>query len=58
MLLEGSRINKRVVDAALSRGIHLLALPDSQSAAAVQALIDAGVDGVILTDPALIAGLR
>ena len=58
MLLEGSRINKRVVDAALNRGIHLLALPDSQSAAAVQALIDAGVDGVILTDPALIAGLR
>jgi glycerophosphoryl diester phosphodiesterase len=57
MLLEGSQINKRLVDAARSRGIHLLALPDQQSTAAPQTLIDAGVDGVILTDPALIAGL-
>jgi glycerophosphoryl diester phosphodiesterase len=57
MLLAGSQINKRLVDAARSRGIHLLTLPDQQSVATVQGLIDAGVDGVILTDPALIAGL-
>ena len=30
---------------------------EQPSVAAVQALIDAGVDGVIVTDPALIAGL-
>lgn len=58
MLLEGSQINKRLVDTARGRGIHLLALPDQQSAAAAQALIDAGVDGVIVQDPALISGLR
>ncbi len=57
ILLAGSQINKRLVDAARSRGIHLLALPDQQSVTTVQGLIDAGVDGVILTDPALIAGL-
>ena len=57
MLLAGNQINKRLVDAARSRGIHLLALPDQPSVATVQPMIDAGVDGVILTDPALVAGL-
>jgi glycerophosphoryl diester phosphodiesterase len=57
MLLESSQISRRLVDAARSRGIHLLALPDQQSLAAVQALADAGVDGIILTDPALIGQL-
>ncbi len=57
ILLEGSAISKRLVDAARNRGIHLLAVPDQQGIAPVQSLIDAGVDGVILTDPALVAGL-
>lgn len=58
MLLKGSQINKRLVDAARGRGIHLIASPDQQGSAAVQTLIDAGVDGVIVTDPALLAGLQ
>jgi glycerophosphoryl diester phosphodiesterase len=57
MLLESSEINKRLVDAARGRGIHLLALAGQPSVAAAQALIDAGVDGVIVTDPALIGQL-
>lgn len=57
MLLPGEQINKRLVDSARSRGIHLLALADGASAGALQALADAGVDGVIVTDPALLAGL-
>jgi glycerophosphoryl diester phosphodiesterase len=57
MLLESSQINKRLVDAARSRGIHLLALAGQQSVATAQALIDAGVDGVIVTDPVLIGQL-
>lgn len=58
MLLPGSQISKRLVDAARNRGIHLLALTDGQGAAAAQRLADAGVDGIITTDPALLAGLR
>lgn len=57
MVLEGSQVSRRLVDAARSRGIHLLARADQQNDAAVQTLIDAGVDGVILTEPALLAGL-
>ncbi len=57
MLLEGSEINKRLVDAARGRGIHVLALAGQPSVATAQALIDAGVDGVIVTDPALIGQL-
>ena len=57
MVLVGSEINKRLVDAARSRGIHLLAFAGQSSAATVQALINAGVDGVIVTDPALIGQL-
>ncbi len=57
MVLAGSEINKRLVDAARSRGIHMLALAGQMDTAAVQALINAGVDGVILNDPALIARL-
>ena len=57
LLLAGGEINKRLVDAARSRGIHLLALAGEQNSAAVQALIDAGVDGIVLQDPALIDGL-
>ncbi|MFZ2359477.1 MAG: hypothetical protein WA040_09030 [Anaerolineae bacterium] len=57
MLLAGSQINRRLVSSARSRGIHLLALPDQPSVAATQALIDAGVDGVVVTDPALIGQL-
>ncbi len=57
MLLEGSEISKRLVDAARGRGIHLLALAEQPSVAAAQALIDAGVDGVIMADPALIGQL-
>jgi glycerophosphoryl diester phosphodiesterase len=57
MLLEGSEINKRLVDAARGRGIHLLALAGQPDVAAAQALIDAGVDGVVVTDPALIGQL-
>lgn len=58
MLLEGDRIDKRLVRGAGSRGIHLLALPQASSGNAVQTLIDTGVDGVVVTDPAVIAGLR
>lgn len=58
MVLEGSEINKRLVDAARSRGIHLLAFAGQSSAGTAQALIDAGVDGVIVTDPALIGQLN
>lgn len=57
MLLDGGRVDKRLVSSARSRGIHLVALPADHSAEAVQTLVDAGVDGVILTDPALIAAL-
>jgi glycerophosphoryl diester phosphodiesterase len=57
MLLPGSQITKRLVDAARNRGIHLVALTDGQSASAVQAQANAGVDGVVVTDPALLAGL-
>lgn len=57
MLLEDSRIDKRLVNGAHSRGIHLLALPQAPRGDAVQALLDAGVDGVVVTDPALLAGL-
>jgi glycerophosphoryl diester phosphodiesterase len=58
MLLEGSQINKRLIDAARNRGIHLVALPDQQSSAAVQLLIDATVDGVVVTDPTLLAEMQ
>lgn len=58
MLLAGSRINERLVNAAHGRGIHLLALPEEQSLAAAQALANARVDGLVLQDPALAAGLR
>ena len=47
-----------LVDAARGRGIHLLAQAEQPSAAAAQALIDAGVDGVIMADPALIGQLN
>lgn len=57
MLLEGNEINKRLVDAARSRGIHLLALAGQSSVTTAQALIDTGVDGVIVTDPALVGQL-
>jgi glycerophosphoryl diester phosphodiesterase len=57
MVLEGSEINKRLVDAARSRGIHLLALAGQPGVAAAQTLIDAGVDGIIVMDPALIGQL-
>jgi glycerophosphoryl diester phosphodiesterase len=57
MLLESSQINKRLVDAARSRGIHLLALAEQPGVATAQALVNAGVDGLIVTDPALIGQL-
>ncbi len=57
MLLPGSQIDKRLVDAARNRGIHLVALPDDQSASALQRLAGAGVDGIVVTDPVLLAGL-
>lgn len=58
MVLDGSLIDKRLVSSAHSRGIQLVALPQEQRSDAVQALVDTGVDGVIVTDPALVAGLR
>lgn len=58
ILLEGSRISERLENAARSRGMHLLAIPEEQSLAAAQALASAGVDGLVLQDPALIAALR
>jgi hypothetical protein len=33
-------------------------LPDQQSSAAVQLLIDATVDGVVVTDPTLLAEMQ
>ncbi len=57
MLLDGSEINRRLVDAARGRGIHMLAMAEQSSAAAAQALVNAGVDGVIMADPALIGQL-
>lgn len=58
MLLPGEQINRRLIEAAHSRGIHLLALFSQQGSAAVQALVDAGIDGVVVSDPALLADLR
>lgn len=58
MLLEGGQVRKRHVNAGRSRGIHLVALAGEQTSTAVQALIDLGVDGVVVQDPTLIAGLR
>lgn len=52
LLLAGDEIDKRLVDAARGRGMHLVALAGQQESAALQALIDAGVDGVVVTDPA------
>jgi glycerophosphoryl diester phosphodiesterase len=57
MLLSGEQIDRRLVDSARSRGVHVLALADGAQAGAAQALANAGVDGVIVTDPALLAGL-
>lgn len=57
ILLAAGQVNKRLVDSARNRGIHLLALSGQQGGAALQAVVDAGVDGVIVTDIALLAGL-
>lgn len=58
MLLPGNEIDKRLVDAARGRGIHLVALAAGESAAGLQRLANAGVDGVVVTDSALLAGLN
>ncbi len=58
ILLAGDQINKRLVDSARNRGIHLVALSGQQDGAALQGLVDAGVDGVVVTNPALLAALR
>ncbi len=58
MLLAGRQINQRLVDAARTRGIHLIARLDRADSAAVQTLVKTGVDGIIVTDPAALAALR
>lgn len=57
LLLPGDEIDKALVGAARGRGIHLVALAGQQGSAELQALIDAGVDGLVATDAALLAGL-
>jgi len=57
LLLAGDEIDKRLVAAARGRGIHLIALAGQQDSAALQALVDAGVEGVVVTDPAPLGAL-
>lgn len=57
MLLQASQIDRRLVAGAHSRGIHLVALAAGADAAALQRLVDSGVDGVVVADSALLAGL-
>lgn len=58
MLLQSSAIRKPVVDAAHSRGIRVIALPSDQITNTVQPLVDTGIDGVVVQDLGVIAGLR
>lgn len=58
MLLAGDQINKRLVEAARTRGIHVIGRLDTADSAAVQLLIETGVDGIVVADPAVLADLR
>lgn len=58
VLLDGGEIRTSLVDAAHSRGIHVLALSSEGAAAALQPLIDDGIDGVVVQDLGAVPGLR
>lgn len=58
MLLPAADVTPRLLHAAHSRGIHVIALADGSDVTAVQALLDAGVDGVALSDTAQLSALH
>jgi glycerophosphoryl diester phosphodiesterase len=57
LILDGDQVNRRLINSAHSRGIRVLALADGQPSDIVGQWLDAGVDGVIISDPQMIPTL-
>lgn len=58
MILPAADVSPRLLHAAHSRGIHVIAVADGSDAPAIQALLDAGVDGVTVSDAALLSAVH
>ena len=59
LILDGDRLSRRLSGSAHSRGIRVLAVANDQSTETMRAWLDAGADGIILSDlkaiPALLS---
>ena len=57
LILDGDQVSRRLSNSAHSRGIRVLALADGQSSDVIGQWLDAGADGVIVSDPQMIPTL-
>ncbi len=57
LVLDGDQVSRRLSNSAHSRGIRVLALADGQPSDVVGQWLDAGADGVIVSDPQMIPTL-